>query len=282
MPFIVGVGRSGTTLLRLMLDSHRDIAIPPETGFIPSLLDLRENDQNAVQDLFLNTLTGDARWNDFKISREDMKDAIASIKPFSAPEGIRSFYKLYAKRFNKTRYGDKTPAYVSSMRMIGEALPEARFIHLIRDGRDVALSLKRTWFSPGDSMEDLARYWSERIVEARKQAKDISYYLEIRYEDLIWDTRDQLKKICDFIQLPFDEQMESYYKRSRSRLDEVCDVAENARVITKEQRLAQHPLISFPPDKSRIGVYKHEMHLEEIRRFESIAGKLMSDLGYEK
>ena len=72
------------------------------------------------------------------------------LQPFSADAGLRAFYAPYAERFSKKIVGDKTPLYILHMSRIQRCLPEARFIHLIRDGRDVALSYRGLWFGPGN------------------------------------------------------------------------------------------------------------------------------------
>ena len=150
MPIIVGSPRSGTTLLRLMLDSQPTLAIPPETGFLcvsqtPHVSDdeLRESFFSSV----VNFPVEAPNWPDFEISTELFWQTLTRIKPFNISEAYRSFYRLYADRFGKRRWGDKTPLYCKCMDAIREILPECRFIHIIRDGRDAALSLRKMRFS---------------------------------------------------------------------------------------------------------------------------------------
>jgi hypothetical protein len=118
---------------------------------------------------------------------------------------VRAFYELYAQRFGKPRWGDKTPRYSLILASIESLLPEARFIHVIRDGRDVALSLRETWFAPAHDMPTLAQYWKTQVEHARKLGARRHYYLEVRYEALVHQTRETLKQICCFIDLPFEE-----------------------------------------------------------------------------
>ena len=170
MPIIVGAPRSGTTLLRLMLDSHPDMAIPPETGFLFAALVLKKGHDMTVEQL-VNTITqypeNAPNWSDFQIPVEDLVRRLKTINPFDLVEGVRCFYQLYAQRFGKSRWGDKTPDYSLQIQAIGEMLPEAHFIHIIRDGRDAALSLRSTWFTPSRDMRVLAQYWHDRVDSAR-------------------------------------------------------------------------------------------------------------------
>ena len=170
MPFIVGAPRSGTTLLRLMLDANSQMAIPPETGFIPALAAISQSDDMSLE-TFLETVTSfppeASNWLDFGISQEAFRLELAFLSPFTPSEGIRCFYRTYAGRFAKPRYGDKTPAYCHSIPLIEQMLPEAAFIHVIRDGRDSCLSLRPMWFSPGPDMKVLADYWRKNVLAAR-------------------------------------------------------------------------------------------------------------------
>lgn len=118
---------------------------------------------------------------------EDIPDA-------SLSDMLRAFYAAYAARHRKPRWGDKTPGYVLDMPLIAEILPEARFIHVIRDGRDVALSLLPLWFGPS-TLEEAARWWEERVRAGRRDASSVQY-IEVRYERLVLDTRTELRRIA--------------------------------------------------------------------------------------
>src|SRR5438552_14137884 len=106
-PFVVGVARSGTTLLRVMLDAHPDLAIPHETHFLPSVLALGSD---ASRSEVFRVVAGCETWPDLALDAGDYRGAIETIDPFDAGEALRAFYRLYAARFGKTRWGDKTPS----------------------------------------------------------------------------------------------------------------------------------------------------------------------------
>src|SRR5262249_29178295 len=144
VPFIVGAARSGTTLLRLMLDAHPDLAIPAETNFIPRIIKETQESTNP-REQFYHSLVSLEYWDDFALDRETLRERLATIRPFDVADGVRCFFEIYAERQGKPRWGDKTPMYLRHMTVIQDVLPEARFIHLIRDGRDVALSNKALW-----------------------------------------------------------------------------------------------------------------------------------------
>jgi hypothetical protein len=286
MPIIVGSPRSGTTLLRFMLDAHSELAIPPETGFLtvgPKLKGkgdrLRERFFRAV----INFPESAPVWPDFEVSEEAFWAALTEIKPFTIAEGYRAFYRLYAARLAKSRWGDKTPLYCQHLDAIRSVLPEARFIHIIRDGRDAALSLRRMWFSPGWEIETQATYWRACVLAARRAGAGRSDYLEVRYEDLILNVRETLERICDHVRLSYEPAMLSYYTRTPERLKEHKghSRADGTLILTREERFRQQERTTKPPDPACVYAWRGAMSPEERRRFQVVAGDLLKELGYE-
>jgi hypothetical protein len=280
--FIVGVPRSGTTLLRLMCDAHPQLSIPPEMGFIPAVAGMRGRD-DELREAFFNTVTGMATWEDANLGRAQFEHALGEIDPFDISQGVRAFYRLYAARFGKSRYGDKTPFYCLHMDAIEKLLPEARFVHIIRDGRDVALSQRGLWFSPGDRIEDLAHRWHSWITTARRLGRRRRHYMEVRYEELIEDAPRVLRRVCDFIELPYDGRMERYYESAGERLDEVKTMyrSDGTLLITKEERLYNQRFTTQPPEAARISRWRNEMDAETRAGFARVAGDMLKELGYQ-
>jgi hypothetical protein len=277
MPVVVGVGRSGTTLLRLMLDSHPLLAVPPETGFLP---EIEQRAASLDADSLAELIAGFHTWPDFRLDPAELRAELRRLEPFSATAGARCFYRVYARRFEKTRWGDKTPVYCRSMPAIERLLPEAHFIHLIRDGRDVALSLRPLWFAPGQDMRTLAAYWRDDVEAARRDGAGCRRYLELRYEELVLDPEEVLRRICAFLDLPFAVEMHDYHSRAALRMSELEGREMPALRITREQRLAQHPLLDSPPRPERVGRWREAMTPDERREFEAVAGELLATLGY--
>jgi hypothetical protein len=270
IPFIVGQGRSGTTLLRLMLDTHPDLAIPPETWFIPALVRSclwRVRPREA----FLECLTSHPRWENQSIDEQLLRQRIMALKPFTLSEALRSFYRIHAEQNNKSRWGDKTPVYGARLSLIGQLLPEAHFIHIIRDGRAVSASRRTAQFKHS-AIEETAWGWAWRIRRARRQAKNLPHYLEVRYEDLILETEPTLRKICAFIDLPWNPVMLDYHLTAQQRM--TGDTG-------PQGACGIHALTRLPPQAGRIDAWKTELSAAERRRFEKIAGKMLRELGYE-
>jgi Sulfotransferase family len=267
--------------VRLMLDAHPDVAIPGETHWVPKLIKAAERAKQTPED-YGDLIIDHKRWGDFHLDADELRQRIQQVDPPNAADVIRAFYLLYAEREGKTRYGDKTPGYVQEMPRIQRVLPEARFIHIIRDGRDVSLSHLRMNWGP-ETYAESARLWRNRIRKARKQAPKIDHYMEIHFEDLVADTEGVLRRVCDFIELDFDPVMLDYHERAEGRL------AEKARELPRknrppqpaEARLESHKLAKEPPRSDRVGMWRERMTPEEVAEYEAVAGDMLVELGYE-
>jgi hypothetical protein len=280
-PFVVGATRSGTTLFRLMLDAHPEVGIPSETHFFHKLVKRSER-REISPELLADTIITHKRWGDFRLDPDELRARFEAIEPFNLADALRSFYSLYAEKQGKTRWGDKTPGYLRYMRRIEWVLPEARFIHLIRDGRDVALSVLPMNWGPS-TITEAAELWVERVTLARENGRTVSHYMEIKYEDLISETEPILRDVAGFLELPWDNAMLDYHERAEERLKE------KARDLPRKSsrgdqpaaaRMASHAMAKKPPDPKRIGRWRSEMSPEDREEYESVAGDLLAELGY--
>jgi hypothetical protein len=280
-PFVVGVNRSGTTLLRMMLDAHPELTIPPETHFVPELIEVA-GDGAADPEALLGTITSQREWGDFGLTEEELLERFRSFDPLTAGDALRSFYEAYAAKQGKPRWGEKTPIYVKSMRAIEGALPEARFVHVIRDGRDVALSI-RDRATKDHPIDRIAHRWVRRITRARQQAKRLRHYKEIRYESLILDTEPTLREVLDFYELPWSDDVLDYHRRSAERLEEMQRALPDQGKRTElsvERRMMTHARTTEKPDPRRVSRWRESMDRGDRELFESIAGPLLEELGY--
>ncbi len=281
-PFVVGVGRSGTTLLRLMLDSHPELTIPAETQFVPAVIEAARGGGADAVDLIISSRT----WGDFGIDAGEFRDLTATLDGDDVAAILRTFYSLCAREAGKPRWGDKTPAYVRHMREIGSILHEACFIHLIRDGRDVAVSRRRRGMGADKPMADTARLWNGRIIDARKQAKRLrGRYLELRYEALVADPESQLRAACELCELEFSPAMLDYHRGAEARIGELGRnlPATGGRLArSAAERTAAHALTGKPPTSERSGSWRTAMSPAEQAEFESVAGELLRELGYDE
>jgi hypothetical protein len=287
-PFVVGLTRSGTTLLRMMLDAHPELTIPPETHFVPDLIKAAK-DGGSVDDM-VAAMTENRTWQDFGIEASEMRRAFEAV-PIGAElerpgAAVRAFFDAYAARQGKPRWGDKTPAYMLSVTRIGRALPEVKFIHLIRDGRDVALSQSARAINEQPPRDEQAARWVKRITKSREQAAKLGgdRYIEARYEDLVRDPEPTLRRICGFIELDFDPAMLTYYERAADRLQEMAGALRKDGTHAEQAegyRIDNHKPTTKPPDPAKLDKWRREMSPEDLKAYEGVAGDMLTELGYE-
>lgn len=267
-PFFVGANGSGTTLHRAIFDSHPDLAIPGESRFIVDLAKNRERyevDGQFDSDALVNDLGSHKRFLNWGLAIEDLEAALAVAPKSTYAEAVRAIYGAYAAKEGKTRYGDKTQSYIHDLPVLAELFPEARFVHAVRDGRNVALA-----HAKGEKIEQVAVSWSKRVTSGRRAGKKLGpdRYIESRYEDLIDDTDASVRRLCDFLELPFNPAMLRYYERADSLV---------ATTAVPERHLD----IYKPPTKG-LQDWNRDLDSGQVARFEAIAGEALDLLGYER
>jgi hypothetical protein len=281
--FLIGMPDSGVEHLRLMLDAHPEMAIPGPTFFVPAVLDLREQHLH-VRERFLQILVSSVTWRDHHLPIDALWERLDDGAPFEAGAALRVFYRLYAARFGKQRWGDSTHRYGYHLNQIRQYLPEAHFVHVIRDGRDagVLARLSHGWQAFCD-LENHAKEWRNRILAFRHEALACSdLYREVRYEDLLTNTERVLMELCDFVQLPYLPAMLAYHERAPQRLDELEGIDRFDRHISKEERWRglDADILIKPPSPNQIGRWRRELDPAEIAAYQEIAGDLLQALGY--
>jgi hypothetical protein len=271
-PFIVGNPRSGTTLLRALLDSHPEMAVPPESYFVVTLAHLRElyeTDDGLQIDSFVDDLLSHRRFKRWDVPKRELRDALARSAPGSYPDAIRAVYALYAARQGKRRYADKTPKYVEDLSLLTALFPESLFVHIVRDGRDVAMSYLEVDWGP-NSVVEAARRWRRRVGLGRQAGAELgpARYTEVRYEDLVGDPERELRRVCDFIALDFDAQMFRYVDRAED-------------FIAPHFHPEAHQGMNRPPTEG-MRDWRTQMAADDVAKFELVAGDLLAELGYER
>jgi hypothetical protein len=266
-----------------MLDAHPALAIPPETGFSAAFLDQSLEAQTDRESLSVE-LAGMERFQEFGMDQDALAHALPEGR-FKVADGLRSFYLGYAGRFGKTRWGDKSPSHVNVMQQLSALLPEARFLHVIRDGRDTLVSQRDARSGLLRNAERGARqhgmYWQRCIRNGRLQSQGLAHYLEVRYEQLVTDTETVLRTICAFLEIDFHPAMLQYHVRAETRLAELGPrLRSDGTLQSREERRAIFSLTMRPPDATRIGRWRERLPEPDAHEFELSAGKLLEQLGY--
>lgn len=276
--FIVGCQRSGTTLLRRLVSAHPSIAITPETHWITRCFDRRKGltpDGLVTTDL-VPKLLAYHRFGRLEISRDELERFIKSDEPVSYSAFVTGVFNLYGKVQGKPLVGDKTPAYVRSIPTLHTLWPEARFVHLIRDGRDVCLSImnwQKAENSVGryaawneDPISTTALWWKLNVRLGREAGNSLrsDLYYEMRYESLVTNTAKECEALCKFLDVPYTDAVLFFHEgRTKSELG----------------LSAKHAWLPVTPG---LRDWRTQMAAEDVERFEAVAGDLLDELGYER
>jgi hypothetical protein len=271
--FIVGAPRSGTTLLQFRLRNHPRLSLPTgESHFLVPLyvhqdaykpLDKIENIQRVLELMwkksreFLETDLHGMRFDMPSLARELHENGCDTL-----PKIISWLFSKNAAGEGKARWGDKTPYYVLHIPKILDWFPDAQIIHIVRDGRDVALSLfeRRHDFFIYNAYS-AAQSWKHYVEVGHKIGSTLppDQYLEIRYEDLIAEPEQVLKDICAFLGEAFDPTLFN---------------------TKTPQDLGKTPLVHAPIKNDNREKWRQAMTPGQVRVFEAIAGQTLTDHGY--
>lgn len=269
--FIVGFQRSGTTLLRLMLDSHPEIAIPLDTVGLWARYDHRLDQYNFLREpadrrrLIADLLSEE------RIRLWEVPLAVDVVLGRCTTEGlpgiIEGFYRSYAAAKGKRFWGDKDPGNMTRIALLDRWFPRSRIIHIVRDGRDACLSHLTQEFGFSDILE-CAECWREQVWWVRQMGQLLGAprYLEVRYEDLLAEPERKLREICDLLDVKYSPQMLRYHEH-----------VEQSIPASKRHLWA---LIDRPPQRDNAGRWKREMSSGLRLAFEKRAGSVLQELGY--
>lgn len=267
-PFFVGSGRSGTTLVQAIFSAHPELEVAHESQFIPRLAKRAYGlGEGFDGTMFLRDL---ARLPDFQrmaLDPDRLSRGMADVSSYA--DAIRVVFSEYAAKRGKRLYGDKTPGYILHMELIAELLPEARFVHVVRDGRDVALSYLETRFGPS-TLTEAALYWRRRVTEGRRAGLRMgpARYREVRYEELVANPAEVTRELCDFVGIAFDTRMLTYFEDGSRLRSETADPA-------------AHRHLNRPPT-TRLRDWRTEMSPGDAAVFDVLAGDALVEFGYAR
>jgi hypothetical protein len=276
--FVVGCPRSGTTLLRRMLDAHPELAITPETHWIARWLErgIGVTREGFATPELVSRLLATSKFGRTGIGRGELEGLVQSSGPVPYADFVRGFFDLYGRNRGKSLVGDKTPGYVKHLPLLHELFPEARFIHLIRDGRDVSLSAiawrrgpklaqrLTTW--QAQPVMTAALWWEQHVRSGREAGDSVGSdaYHEVRYEALVADPAGEMRSLCTFLDLRFYGAMLRFH----------------------EMRQRDEPGLSakkaWLPLTRGLRDWRVEMSAVDVDRFEAMSGDLLDELGYPR
>jgi len=279
----VGCPRSGTTLLQRILDHHSRLAVANDSHFIPRCIDkfapARLEDAEAGRDVGLDAglIDGVRSYHRFRrlgLSDEDVADAATGAATYR--DLVSRLYTRFAVLAGKPLGGEKTPDYVRRLRLLSGLLPWARFVHIHRDGRDVALSVLE-WAGekkgPGrlqlwetEPVATCALWWRWQVAAGRRDGRALGpgRYHEVRYERLTSHADEETRAIVEFLGLPFEAGMLDYH---RGRINPDTSLSAKGRWL---------------PPTPGLRDWRSQMRERDVALFEELAGDLLDELGYPR
>jgi hypothetical protein len=276
--FIVGCPRSGTTLLRRVLDAHPDIAITRETHWITDLLrgDDAVSPNEPVTRELLSRLRGVKRFTRLGVDQARLEGLLSRTQPVYYAEFVRTVFDLYGEAQGKRLVGDKVPGYVRDISVLHALWPAARFVHLIRDGRDVCTSVlnwdrenRAVTRMPGwddDPVSTTALWWEQlvRIGRDAGSALPSELYYELRYEALVARPEAECRALCAFLGVPYNGPMLRFHE-GRTRADPGLSAKK-----------------AWLPITAGLRSWRSDMTAGDLERFEAVAGAILDELDYPR
>lgn len=283
--FILGNPRSGTSLLRLMLNVHSNIISPPESGFLHWWFGKYKNwSWNEISkdqlDNFIQDLSSSKKIETWNLNYSQLKEYLIINKPESYSKLGELIYLFYANSLKKYPkiIVDKNNYYINHLDDLKKIWGDAYFIFLIRDGRDVACSYidiknieTTSPYKPilTDKIEKIAMEWSsnnENILQFLSKMSN-NRYLIVKFEEVILHTEYKLNEVCNFLDVDFEYNMLNYYKLENHNEPDLT-------IDWKKKTL-------IPPDIKSIGRYKINLNTDDIRKFNVIARDTILKFNYE-
>jgi len=259
-----------------MLTQSSELHIPAESEF---LLTLHEQQSTYgdftkahqrwyfIRDLQTTEVSmGAPAFPIFGLTEYAAERTLAEAAPTDFAGASAALFAAAAHEQGKPRWGDKTPHYVRHIEWLADAFPKAQFVHMIRDGRDVAHSRLKAGFSP--DLRHSARHWKHEVCQGRVVGQTLAAdrYFELFYEDLVRTPTPTLQILCDWLDLPLEDAMLAFHQGDDSYIPD-----EHAHL---------HPRIDEPIDPYRAQAWQRTLPRHQVAEVEDVAGSLLQELGY--
>jgi hypothetical protein len=264
--FIVGMPRSGTTLMRALLNHHPRVSLAlTESHFIPYFMrtfgDPPPFQTPANVELFIERFHQTVFFQN--LSKHGYTLHAEDLYQGANLESWASIFECILRRFSPKPdradaiWGDKTPGYLQHMPLLKRLYPQAKFLHLLRDPRDYCLSARQSW---GKSIYRAAHRWQATLSDARRIGKSFNHaYLEVTYESLLADTEHVMGRIADFLE---------------------CDYHQSMAQIGLSPEDTGSTTGKYGIVKDNVKKYRQHLSTKEIRRIEEIVCNCVAELDY--
>lgn len=291
--FMLGCQRSGTTLLRHIVDIHPQVAVMPESGWFGTWYELGTGltpDGFVTPDL-VPILLRTCKNADLRMDPEELYEMAGRKEKVLYASFVSAVFDGYGKARGKSLVGSKNPDYLRHLNTLHRLWPQAKFVHIIRDGRDICLSMSARWKNRSDfrgfpfmlyEKPDLvfdnwsedpvittAKWWEWNVQLGREFGRSLNseMYYEMRYEDLVAGPQDQCIALCEFLGIPFDDAMLRHQENFKPRR------GESGAIL--------HASVGLPITPG-LRNWRSDMALGDLERFEAAVGLFLEELGYSR
>lgn len=269
--FIVGSGRSGTTLLRAMLEAHPDVHIPPENvlgSVVPVYRRYSRLPWTALLRVILTHFEYYPHWETFDLTLGPLFRKLAGHPPQERNLAaiVDALYRAHARehKTSANRWGDKTPINSIFLPELFNVFPDLQVIQVIRDGRDVVVSLMGL---PEYDLHRAACQWLDYVQQAQAfGARHPTQYFEVRYEQLIAQPGTTIEQVAAFLGIGFDERMLRHHELGL-RLGDV-------------EQLPHHEGVRHPIYRTAVGRWRNDLSGAQLAEVERLLGPTLARLGY--
>ena len=273
--FMIGTQRSGSNLLRLMINQLGDIASPHPPHILERIMPLMDNYGDLEKDDNFSLLVDDVCklvelnpviWEGVTFDRDEVTKR-CNQRNLVAVHG--AVYDMYAEAQGAKTWCCKSMANILYTDDIEDYFDAPKYIYLYRDGRDVALSFQKAVVGE-KHIYNIAKEWTEtqELAIKLRNSIDKSRFFSISYEALTNQPVESAQALCEFLGVEYTDEMLSFHQSSE---------AKNA---AKSSQLWGN--VTSPVMKNNSKKYQNEMDAGDIKIFESIAGHVLDDLGYER
>lgn len=269
MFFIVGRGRSGTTLLNRLLNAHSTVSVAPESLFIMNTFyKYRDKLWNkSTIDSFSKDIWQERRMQEWNINQEDLRlwlhEHCLDTSFSYACKLVYANHALHSNKPHATLFGDKNPHYSLFTSQLAGLYPKSKFIYLVRDYRDNIASYRNVSFD-SNNIATLAyrwRFYNKCVTDTAQKYPD--RFLTIRYEDLTADPESTLSEICSFLGIPFESSM----------------LAQSQE--TSHSQVAWHKNLDTPVNNQQTNKWKQALTIKQSGSADTICQPLAQSFQYQ-
>ncbi|MBM7556928.1 sulfotransferase family protein [Halanaerobacter jeridensis] len=273
--FVIGSGRSGNTLLRSVLCNHSKVGIPPES-YILGLMSRKWQTLNFLEwedlvKVIVGTLESHPQFFTWETNLFPVYQRLLKLDKDnrSLAKIIDEIYCYYCdQKFPEAElWGDKTPINTLNLGWIDRIFDDVKYIHIIRDGRDAVNSYLK--MGRYENVEEASWRWNKSIQLARNfgRTKSSNEYLEIKYEEFVSSPENEIEKVCNFLNLNFEEGMTKHHEK----FDELGDVT----------KLEHHSNLERPINTDSIGKWEKNLSEKQRKKVNELLKKNLKILGYK-